>query len=379
MINRGLFINMDFQDQFTFQIPTRIYYRPDGLSSIGDIIGKDYRYGRVFLVYGRNSLKRTGNYQKIVDSLNANSIVFDEYSGIDANPDIEDVKKMTYQAREFKPDMILAVGGGSVIDASKLLSHTYFYKGNFLDFNKHVCEPINGLPLATIPTISGSGSEMSDSCVISDRKTGFKGGFNHPLNYPTFSLLDPTLTYTVSDYQTAIGIIDMFSHSFERYFSKSGELEPSDSLALAVMKEVVKAGRLFFSPYREGHEYEIRKSLMILAALSHNGFTSFGKQKKFVVHGAEHRLSGRYSNLYHGEGIGILMPIYLVNNEKLFNDKLIEMGKVVFELNNPTSSESIASLVEFLDLMPVAHTFDELDFRISEEDRKKAELFLFVK
>ncbi len=370
---------MDYNDQFDFRIPTKIYYRPEGISQIGDIIAKDFRYGRVFLVYGKSSLKTSGNYQKIIDSLNRNDIVFDEYSGIGANPDIADVTKMTYQAREFKPDIILAVGGGSVIDACKLLSHTYYYQGNFLDFNKHVCEPINALPLATIPTIAAAGSEMSDSCVISDRKTGYKGGFNHPLNYPVFSLLDPTLTYTVSDYQTAIGIIDMFSHSFERYFSRSHDLEPSDQLALAVMKEIVKTGNLFFSPYREGHEYELRKSLLILSSLSHNGMTSFGKQKKFMVHGAEHRLSGRYPELYHGEGIGILMPIYLRQNIELFNDKLIEMGKVVFELNNPTAQNAVDSLCAFLNSLPVAHTFDELEFEISQEDRKKAELFLFVK
>lgn len=361
---------------FDFCCPTKIYFRDGGVSEIGNIIKEDYHFNRVYLVYGGHSLKNNGTYDKIVESLNTNHISFAEYSGIQANPDVSDVIEMVKQAREFKPDIILAVGGGSVLDASKSLAHSYYYDGNPLDFNKHLVTPLHALPIATIITLSASGSEMSDSCVISDRKHHFKGGFNIVSNYPLFSLMDPTLTLSVPPYQVGIGLADMFSHSMERYFSPSHDLEPCDELALGIMKSIVDASKVVI---KEPNNIEGRRAMMIAGALAHDGFTSFGKNRLFIVHKAEHRLSGFYPELAHGQGIALLLAEYLEINKALFNDKLICFGQVAFSLDRSCKAEdSISALRQWIDSLPIYHSFEELPFEIKNEDIEKARKTLVI-
>lgn len=355
---------------FDFCCPTRIYFRNEGVSQIGNIIKEDFSFSKVFFVYGKHSCKESGLYKKVTDSLKENGIQFEEYSGIDANPDVEDVNNMVKLAREFKPDLILACGGGSVLDASKSLAHAYYYDGNPLDFNKHLVEPLHALPIATIITLSASGSEMSDSCVISDRKHNFKGGFNCPSNYPLFSLLDPSLTLSVSPYQVGVGLADMFSHSMERYFSPSAELEPCDDLALGILKSIVKTSEKVIS---NPSDIMARRAMMIDGALAHDGFTNFGKPKQFIVHKAEHRLSGHYPLLAHGQGIALLLVPYLSINKKLFEKKLIPFGKTVFSLEgNITVEDSINALDKWIHTLPIHQSFDSLPFKIEEDDIKKA-------
>lgn len=359
-------------DQFQFCCPTKIYLKKNSLDEIGDIISKDYHLSRVLLIYGSERIKKDGTYDKIAASLKAADIAYIDYGGITPNPDIEDVKKIVDSALTFKPDLLLAVGGGSVIDAAKLASHGYYYKGNPLDFNKHKLKPLNSLKVGVILTIPASGSEMSDSCVISDRRTGFKGGFNDVSNYPLFALLDPTLTYSLPDIQLSYGLVDMFSHSFERYFSPSDLYEPADELALAVMKSIV-----FISPevYKKPCIYEARRAMMILGSLSHNGITSYGKDKKFIVHQAEHKLSGLYPELAHGQGIALLLPEFLKINKEALKERIRKFNREVFSQDDETE----APLVEYLSSLSMAHSFAELSFVIADKDLSAARKMLAIK
>lgn len=370
-------MNMKEQESFDFCCPTRIIYRPEGLSLIGKIIREDYHFSKVFLVYGGKSLKETGRYALIAQSLKDNHVDFQEYRGISINPDIEDVIQMTKLARCYKPDLILAAGGGSVLDAAKSLAHACYYDGNPLDFNKKNAIPLHALPIGTIITLCASGSEMSDSCVISDRKHNFKAGFNAPTNYPLFSLMDPSLTYTVSPYQTAVGLADMFSHSMERYYSPSHEFEPADDLALSIMKNIVDVS---LPVLKNPNGYEERRSMMICGALSHDGFTSFGKRRIFRVHVAEHKLSGAYPQLVHGQGIALLLVPYLEKNILLFKDKIIKMGEAVFHIHGSTDpKDGIQALKAWIESLPLAHSFEELGYSINEDILKKADALLEAK
>lgn len=359
---------------FTFYNPTKIYFRPNGVDEIGKIIEKDYGFKKVFFIYSASSIKYKVS-DKVIASLKKYNIEYEGYYGIEANPDISDVLNMKDLIKKFKPELIIALGGGSIMDSAKLLAHLYYYEGNPLDFNKHVVEPICALPVCTIPTIAASGSEMSSSCVISDRRTGFKNGFNSSTNYPLFSLLDPTLTYTVNSRQTSYGLVDMFSHSFERYFSISNEYEPSDLLALSIMKEIVDiSSKVLNNPT----DYQIRRAVMLLSTISHNGFTDFGKNKRFIVHRAEHYLSGIYPTLAHGQGIALLLSKFLTvnkDNEDIYK-KTIEFGKYIFNIN--TFEETISSLDNYLKTLDIAHDFDSLDIKISKEDINKAIEYLKV-
>lgn len=359
---------------FDFQIPTKLYYRPNGLSEIGKIIRQDYHFQKVFLLYGGTSFQKNGYYDKVIASLKENGLSFAEYHGIQANPDIEDVRKIVAQLRSYQPDLLLACGGGSVLDCAKAAAHGYYYDGDPLDFNKHLVTPLHALSLATVITLCASGSEMSDSCVISDRKHHFKAGFNSITNYPLFSLLDPTLTYSVPPYQVAIGLADMFSHSLERYFSPSHAIEPCDALALSIMKEIVDLSpKVLQNP----DDYEARRAMMFCGTLSHNGITSFGKQKNFIVHAAEHRLSGNTPELLHGQGIALLMPEYLKVNRHTYQEKIKRMGRDVFGLKKTSSVKaSIEALENWLNTLPLYHTFADLPFPIPQEDISKAEKML---
>ena len=362
-------------EEFTFYSPTKIFFRENGLSTIGEIISKNYNLKKIFLIYGSH-LKGSEYYNTVVKSLKDNKIEFIEYTGISANPDLSDVVKMIDMAREFQPELILGFGGGSVIDAAKSVANGYYYDGNPIDFNRKVIAPLHALPVATILTLAASGSEMSDSCVISDRKHNFKNGFNSETNRPLFSLLDPTLTYSVSKYQTSMGLIDMFCHSFERYFSPSHDIEPCDGLALSVLHDIVKiTDKVLDNP----NDYEARRNMMILGTLAHNGFTSYGKKFFFRIHQAEHRLSGAYPQLTHGQGIALLMVDFLKINKEKLSSKIKKLGTQVFELSDSNEDKTIQCLENWLNKMPIYHSFDELPYKVDEEILNKANELLKIK
>ena len=348
--------------------PTHIYLENEGVKHIGERL-KEHHLQRVYFVYGGSSLKRNGHYQTIIDSLNRNGIVYEEYGGIAPNPDIEDVRKMKEAIKQFHPDCILAAGGGSVLDAGKLLAHAYYYEGDPLDFNKHLVKPTKALPIVTIITLAASGSESSDSCVISSREEGFKQGFNSPTNFPLFSIIDPSLIQTVPLYQIGIGLADMFSHSFERYLSPSSSLEPCDDLALGILSSIVKVSKEII---KNPDSLDARRALLICGSIAHNGVTSYGKAKNMPVHASEHLLSARYPELAHGQGIALLLIEQIrINGEKV-KDKLLRFGEVVFGLSHPSLKEVEEAFNAWIDMLPIYHTFEELPFVIRKEDKEDA-------
>ncbi len=364
-------------NDFDFCCPTRIYFRENGLSLIGKIIKEDYHFSKVYLIYGGHSLKKMKAYDKVVASLNEYGIEFIEYSGIEANPDIKDIRIMVQEAKKFQPDLILACGGGSVLDAGKSVAHGFYYEGDPLDFNKHVVKPLHALPVGTILTLAASGSEMSDSCVVSDREHNFKCGFNSITNYPLFSLMDPYLTLSVPAYQVGVGLADMFCHSFERYFSPSREIEPSDDFALMVMKNIVLLTPKILSNL---DNVEYRRDMMILGTLAHNGFTNYGKAKIFLVHKGEHILSGIYPQLTHGQGIALLMREFLSMNKIKLKEKILRFGKEVFSLPSSSSLNSVISAMDkWINSLPIAHSFEELPFEVKEEALVKAKKAMKIK
>lgn len=360
-------------DDFTFCCPTKIYFRENRVSLIGKIIKEDYAFHKVYFVYGGHSLKKSGAYDKIVSSLKENGVDFQEYSGISANPDIKDVRKMVEETKAYQPDLILAAGGGSVLDSAKCVAHGYYYDGDPLDFNKHLVQPLHALPIATILTLAASGSEMSDSCVISDYEHHFKNGFNSITNYPLFSLMDPSLTLSVPPYQVGVGLADMFSHSLERYLSPSHEQEPCDDLALAVLKNIVEVSYRVIS---DPDDLAARRTMMICGSLAHDGFTNYGKGKMFIIHKAEHKLSGAYPLLTHGQGIALLMPKYLEVNKTIFKDKILRLSNVVFGIKTKSATRGIQALKDWLLSLPIYHSYEELPFKVDPEEVKKAEAIL---
>lgn len=287
---------------FDFYSPTKIFFGKNRESKIGEII-RSYGYQKILLVYGQSSIKKMGLYDQIVTKLKANQIEFYELSGIEPNPKVDKVRLGVQLAKDYVVDLILAVGGGSVIDTAKAIAC-----GRYLDcdpwcLNTHEVKPQKALPVGVILTISAAGSELSNSCVISNEETKIKNGFNSDLIRPIFAVLNPELTYTVSPYQTACGIVDSLMHTLERFLTDVDDLYFEEEVAIGVMKSIIKsAPNVMENPY----DYEARAALMLASSFSHNGLTGLGGNFYFTVHKLEHELSGRFDHIHHAAGLSIL-------------------------------------------------------------------------
>ena len=312
---------------FTFISPTQIYFGKNSLSYLSNKLKK---YKKVLLIYGQNSIKKIGLYDKIIEVFSSTKTEYFEVFGVRPNPEVSKVREGLKTVRDNHIDLILAVGGGSVIDTAKAIAASYYYDGDPFDLNLHKAQVTNALPLGVILTISASGSELSDSCVVMDDKTKIKSGFNSNLVRPAFAIMNPEYTYSVNKHQTGCGIVDIISHSLERYFSPSEELEVCDSLALSIIKDTIEAGKIAIN---NPNDYSARAALMLLGAYSHNGLTSLGKNKKMPIHAMEHALSAYDISIAHGAGLSILIPAWMECSYKNDIEKFVRFSKEVFGVN----------------------------------------------
>ena len=310
---------------FEFVSPTKIFFGKGQEENVGKII-KKYGFKKILFHYGTSSIFKSGLYDKVVKSLNDENVDFIALGGVTPNPKIDLVREGVKIVKENNIDFILAVGGGSVIDSAKAISH-----GAKVEFDLWLLftqeeKPIDSLPVGVILTLSAAGSELSNSCVISNSDINVKNGFNTDLNRPLFAIMNPELTYTVSKYQTACGIVDILMHTLERYFNDEQNTYFADEMAYGIIKSTIKAGLI---AYDEPENYDARASMMIASSYSHNGLTGLGSKFYFTVHKLEHILSGLFDYVAHGAGLAILFPAWAKYTKDLFNEKWINLGKVL--------------------------------------------------
>ena len=345
---------------FDFTSPTKIYFGSNKEQLIGKICSEN-NYKRVFIVIGQGSVKRNGLLDRVLFSLNEEGIKYFILEGVRANPTIDLCHKGIEQARMFTPNLILAIGGGSVIDTAKNIAVGYYYSGDSFDFNLHLVTPKKALPVGVILTISASGSELSNSCVVQDDEKQIKRGFNCDLIRPVFAIENPKLSYSVSKVQTAYGIVDIMMHTLERYFNESSENEPADGFAEALLKSVIKSAKKVI-----GHptDYDARAVLMLMSSLSHNDLTSIGKGKMLFVHQLEHALSGVYPDVAHAAGLAVLFPAwarYYVNYD---TDKFNQLATNVFNLHKSNKLENakagIAEIEKLFNLLEMPKSLKDL-------------------
>ncbi len=291
---------------FTLHTPTKVFFGKGTEKQVGEII-KSYGFSKVLFHYGSGSIKRTGLYDTVTASLREAGISFVELGGVEANPKLSLARKAAELARDEKVDMILAVGGGSVLDSAKAAAAGACNACDPWDFSSKKRAPEKALPVGTILTLAASGSETSDSCVLTNEEGWLKRGFNAPCNRPLFSILNPELTYTVSKYQTGCGIVDIMMHTLERYFSLNGDNPLTDALAEGLLRTVVEEGK---RAIRDPKDYEARAALMWAGSLSHNGLTGCGKTFLMRCHQLEHELSGAYDRVAHGAGLAVIFPAW---------------------------------------------------------------------
>ena len=332
---------------FDFQIPTKIFFGKNRENEVGKIIA-DYGFKKVLVHYGKNSVIKSGLLDKVINSLKEYKINYVLQGGVEPNPKLAFVKESIALARKEQVDFILALGGGSVIDSAKSIAAGYYYDGDPFDFNLKKATLTKNLPIGTILTIAAAGSELSTSCVITDSDSCIKRGFNSELNRPLFSIMNPELTYSVSKYQTACGIVDIMMHTLERYFSVSSSLEFSDDIALGLLKNVYKNGKVVME---NPSDYESRANLMIASSISHAGYTSLGKKYSMPVHQLEHVVSGVYDFVAHGAGLAVLFPAWALNVYKYDIEKFQRFALEVMEVEHTTPEQDalngILKLQEF--------------------------------
>lgn len=290
-------------NNFTFCVPTDIRFGRDQIECLPEELKK---YGkRVLLVYGGGSIKRTGLYEKIQSLLKEFEIY--ELSGIEPNPKLSSVRKGVALCKEHKIDVVLAVGGGSCIDASKHIACGAFYEGDPWDLVLDRSKVTGALPIAVVLTICATGSEMNSGAVISNEETNEKLEINTPLLYPALSICDPTYLYTLPAKQTAAGTVDIMSHVFEQYFQPNDGAYLTDRLAEAVLKTCVHYGPIAL---KEPENYEARSNLMWSSTVGLNHLLTVGKGGAWSVHPMEHELSAFY-DITHGVGLAILTPAWM--------------------------------------------------------------------
>jgi alcohol dehydrogenase YqhD (iron-dependent ADH family) len=292
-------------NSFVYDIPTKIYFGEDQLSHLGPELS---RFGkRVLLTYGGGTIKKTGLYDKVAAEIRAAGLELFELGGIAPNPHIDSVRKGAEICKKEKIDVLLAVGGGSTLDATKFMA-----AGACVDFDpwKFLSEwaPIEkALPVITILTLAATGSEMDRGGVISNPETQDKIGRMELPMLPKVSFLDPSNTYTVNAYQTACGAADMMSHIMEVYFNMDQDLQMLDGVMEVLMKTIIR-----YAPVAMGQpdNYEARANLMWTSSWAINGFVNGGKRQAWSCHPIEHELSAIY-DITHGLGLAILTPRWM--------------------------------------------------------------------
>ena len=324
---------------FTFWNPTKIIF---GEGTIPQIGAEVKNYGKkVLLVYGKSSIKNNGIYDQVASSLQKNGIEFVEFSGVKSNPVLSHLYEGIALAKKEKVDVILAVGGGSVLDESKSIAAGAKDNGDVWDFFNGKRDVQDALPLLTVLTLAATGSEMNCGGVITNEATLQKFNINSPFLFPKVSILDPTNTFSVSKAYTTYGAVDAISHIIEGYFTSDDSWTPIqdryvESLIISIM---LSTDRIM----ENLSDYQGRASLMWAATLALNGLPTAGiGNYGFPNHMIEHSLSALY-DIPHGAGLAIVIPGWMKYYSQKNPAKFAQFAKRVFHIVNDESAEGTAN------------------------------------
>ena len=290
-------------DSFIYDTPTKVYFGKGEENKVGEIIAQ-YGVRKVLIHYGGGSAIRSGLIARVQESLSAQGLDYVMLGGVQPNPELNKVREGIALCQKEKVDFILAVGGGSVLDSAKDIANGVANpEVDVWDFTMGKAQPVKTLPKGAILTLAAAGSEMSNSCVITDSATGIKRGYGSPCNRMNFAIENPELTYTVDAYQTACGAVDIAMHTMERYFCPGEDTYLTDAIAEAIIKSAIRSGA---DSIKNPEDYVARANMMWASSLAHNGLTQCGRSFQLVVHQLEHEVSAMYPQVAHGAGLAAL-------------------------------------------------------------------------
>lgn len=348
-------------NNFVFYSPTEFVFGKDTEGQVGELSQK-YGARKVMIVYGGGSAQRSGLLDRVKASLDKAGLSWCELGGVQPNPTDGKVYQGIELAKKENIDLLLAVGGGSVIDTAKAIAAGVPYSGDFWDFFEGKAKVEAALKVAVVLTIPAAGSEGSGNAVITKEATLQKLGIKVPgLLRPIFSIMNPELTYTLPPFQTACGIADMMAHIMERYFSNTPDVELTDRISEGVLKAIIEeAPKVMSNP----QDYGARANLMWAGMVAHNDTCGVGREEDWSSHALEHEVSAVYG-VAHGAGLSVIFPAWLTWMTTHNLPKLVQFAVRVWDVpaeGNPeaVALEGIRRLRRFFSSLELPITFREL-------------------
>lgn len=345
---------------FEFHNPTRIVFGKDTHRNVGALVRE--LGSTVLLHYGGGSIKRSGLYDTVRASLDEHGVRVVELGGVQPNPRLSLVHTGIELCRSEGVDVILAVGGGSVIDSAKAIGAGVPYEGDVWDFYAGTARAASTLPVGVVLTIAAAGSESSLSSVITRDEDQNKRYYDDAVLYPRFAVLNPELTTTLPPYQTACGAADIMAHVMERYFTQVTHTDLTDRLCEATLRTVIDNARLALA---DPGDYDARAELMWAGALAHNNLLSTGREGDWASHMIEHELSGFY-DVAHGAGLAVVFPAWMKHVYRENVGRFVQFAVRVWDVDFPYEDqerialEGIRRLTAFFGEMGLPTTLGEL-------------------
>ncbi len=359
---------------FDYCAPTRILFGKGEENIVGTRIQPLAK--KILLHYGGGSIKKTGLYDRIITSLKSSGIEIVELGGVLPNPRLSLVHTGISLCRQEQVDLILAVGGGSVIDSAKAIAMGVYYDGDIWDVFCSSKPVARALPVATVLTIPASGSESSGDTVITNEKKQLKFCYNSPHIQPVLSIMNPELFFTLPDNQVSYGAADMMSHVFERYFTNTIHTDLTDGLCEATLRTLMRNAPRALANKKD---YVAWSELGFAGTIAHNGLLGMGRSQDWACHRMEHELSAIY-DVAHGAGLAVLTPAWMryvyKENVPMFVQFAINVMGVDGSYRDPAAitEEGITRLCAFFARLELPSTLKELgiDEEHLEEMAKKS-------
>ena len=325
-------------NQFNFYNPTKIIFGRDRFNELDQLVPQD---AKILVLYGGGSVKKFGTLDRVLAALPNREIL--EFGGIEANPRYETLMKAVDVVRAEKIDFLLAVGGGSVIDGTKFIALASYYDGDGLDLLRDRSITANlkqALPLAAVLTLAATGSEMNRGGVVSS-PIG-KLGFGNDLVFPKFSLVDPSLTFTLPETQVANGVVDTFVHVMEQYMTYPAEGRFQDRTSEGILKTLIEIGRATID---NPTDYDLRANLVWCATMGLNGLIGAGVPQDWATHRIGHELTALFG-IDHAKTLAIIMPSLWNIMRDTKREKLLQYGERVLNITTGSEEDRIDQIIE---------------------------------
>lgn len=327
---------------FTLYTPTRIVFGKEVEKETGRL-AKEQGASKVLIVYGGGSIIKSGLLKSVQESLQKEGIAYTELAGVKPNPRMSLAREGVEKAISFGADLILAVGGGSSIDTAKAIAIGAANEGiDLREFWSGKEEITKVLPVGAVLTIAAAGSEMSDSAVLTNEETGKKGGVNTDLVRPRFAVMNPELTYTLPKYQLTCGIVDIFMHTIERYFTPEDGNELTDEIAEGLLRTLIRNG---LKAVEQPKDYDALSEIMWCGSLSHNNLTGLGRPKDFACHKLGHEIGGMFDEA-HGATLSAVWGSWARYVYQLDIERFANYGKKVWNIELDKAEEAAIAAIE---------------------------------